>query len=238
MFTCICGKQFKTKQSLNGHKGYCKKYLGEDKYLQIIKNNKNAQIKSKQTLINKNDLKQKQKLQQWIFEKHKCEKCGKIMIEKYASGRFCSKECARGFSNYKGKDNEKKLKQLKYNFKCPVCNNKYKSKSALTQHIKLSHNNYYVNNINIKCGNYELNITKTQLQEYRNNHFKCEICGKDVNDIKKENNHFNELCIDHNHVTHEFRGLLCMTCNRSLGWFEKNELAILNYLNSKGRENK
>ena len=30
------------------------------------------------------------------------------------------------------------------------------------------------------------------------------------------------LCVDHNHETNEFRGLLCIACNALLGHFEKN----------------
>lgn len=32
-------------------------------------------------------------LQRWVEEKHTCERCGKVMLNKYASGRFCCSEC-------------------------------------------------------------------------------------------------------------------------------------------------
>lgn len=31
----------------------------------------------------------------WVAAKHKCERCGKVMTEKFGPGRFCSKACAR-----------------------------------------------------------------------------------------------------------------------------------------------
>lgn len=39
-------------------------------------------------------LKKKEDLEKWIIEKHTCERCGKVMTIKYASGRFCSRNCA------------------------------------------------------------------------------------------------------------------------------------------------
>ena len=237
MFKCVCGKEFKSKRALAGHKGYCKEYLGEDRYLEVISKNKKGQLKAKQTLLHNAEIKKDQKLQQWISEKHECENCGKVMIEKYASGRFCCKECARGFSNYKGVyDPITKLKISDNSCKCPLCDKYYRTKYGITQHLKQSHNEYYEANHYFMIKNKSIGITHKQLKEYREIHNKCEICGKDIRDIQKENNHFKGLCIDHNHTTHQFRGLLCMTCNRALGWFEKNESNILEYLNNKGRE--
>ena len=236
MFKCVCGKEFKSKQALGGHQGYCKEYLGEDRYLEIINKNKEGQLKAKQTLLNNGKIKKEQELQQWISEKHTCEKCGKVMTEKYASGRFCCKECAKGFSNYQSKDIEKEDLINTYSYICSVCNKRYKNKNALSQHLYKTHHDYYETHRFLVMRTGLIDITKQELEEYRKIHTKCEICGKDVEDIRKENNHFNDLCIDHNHTTNQFRGLLCMTCNRALGWFEKNEQNILEYLNNKGRE--
>lgn len=237
MFVCVCGKEFKSKQALSGHQGYCKEYLGKDKYYEVLNKNKNAQLKAKQTILNNAKIKKQHLLNVWISEKHKCEKCGKIMTEKYASGRFCCKECARGFSNYKGLFGlTKDIDINDGDFKCPICFKCYRTKSGLSQHIKCNHNDYYnLNNYVIMDGK-SIGITYQQLDEYRNKHTKCEICGKSIESIQHESNHFKKLCIDHNHNTNQFRGLLCMTCNRSLGWFEKNEQYVLKYLNNKGRE--
>ncbi|MBU2051427.1 MAG: endonuclease VII domain-containing protein [Gammaproteobacteria bacterium] len=45
----------------------------------------------------------------------------------------------------------------------------------------------------------------------------CAICGKHQSELK------NRLAIDHNHETGEIRGLLCTSCNITLGWLEKIE---------------
>ena len=236
MFTCICGKEFKTKQALSGHQGYCEKYLGEDRYLQNIKNNKNAQLKAKQTLINNAKIKKQKELNQWILEQHTCEKCGKVMTKKYASGRFCSKECARGFSNYKCKN---KI-IFENGVTCPYCNKGLKDEFSLKYHLgskhKLEENERKLNSNVILNNHVKLNITNKELIKYKEEHTYCEICGKSIDTIKNESNRFKSLCIDHNHSTNEFRGLLCLTCNSALGWFEKNELAIINYLAIKGKQ--
>ena len=76
------------------------------------------------------------------------------------------------------------------------------------------------------------NITRSQLQKYRETHPVCEICGKSVDQVLKYDGKFSskQLCIDHDHKTGLFRGLLCQACNRQLGWYEKHAESIVNYL--------
>lgn len=98
-YICGCGKEFENSQAFNGHKSHCKIHLiskdetGAAYLANKVKQEealKAAQIKAK---INKNNL-QLIKLNQWIAEQHTCEACGKIMSEKYGSGRFCCRACA------------------------------------------------------------------------------------------------------------------------------------------------
>lgn len=98
MFKCECGKEFEKANSFNGHKSHCKIHLEAvgklDAYnvreiiyrQQLVKNQKFIAT-SKKEAINK-------KLQLWLDTKPCCEKCGKVMIEKFGSGRFCSRACA------------------------------------------------------------------------------------------------------------------------------------------------
>lgn len=95
-YRCICGQVFDNPQKFNGHKQGCKehiinKYGSLESYYEIKnRNHENGVRKNRERyrLIRENDL------QRWISEQHTCEKCGKIMTEKYGSGRFCSRSCA------------------------------------------------------------------------------------------------------------------------------------------------
>lgn len=50
----------------------------------------------------------------------------------------------------------------------------------------------------------------------------CEICKREAN-----------LHVDHNHVNNKIRGFICGSCNRGLGLFQDNPVALreaANYL--------
>ena len=95
-YVCECGKTFNSSQSFNGHKSNCKVHhlskYGDltfitDKYVRVS-NSCRTTHKAKFSKL------EQEKLEQWISEQHTCEKCGKIMTEKFGSGRFCSRQCA------------------------------------------------------------------------------------------------------------------------------------------------
>ena len=104
-YICICGKEFINSQSFNGHKANCAKYLisvgriKDEHDLAQFKINQGKTTAEKR----KQNLKAKQSEQQfiWVNEQHKCDTCGKVMLEKYGSGRFCSRACANKFSSSK-----------------------------------------------------------------------------------------------------------------------------------------
>lgn len=59
----------------------------------------------------------------------------------------------------------------------------------------------------------------------------CEICGKvERRRAYKEKKEPNKLCIDHDHKTGKFRGLLCSKCNYNLGWYENLKEDIQRYI--------
>lgn len=58
-----------------------------------------------------------------------------------------------------------------------------------------------------------LGLDPDDVQEhFAQHHGRCDICGKPPKDKR--------LAIDHDHVTGEFRGLLCRKCNSALGHFD------------------
>lgn len=93
MYICECGKEYTNSQSFNGHKSHCKEHQ-MIKYGNLDTFNVNHQKRSKLAYTgrqNKFLQAQQQKLDLWVAAKHACETCGKIMAEKFGSGRFCSR---------------------------------------------------------------------------------------------------------------------------------------------------
>lgn len=136
-------------------------------------------------------------------------------------------------------------------FECKYCGKICKNKNSLTQHeIRCKENPEHIicygnkgnmpkhinrflkSNVVVK-NNILTNITNEELLEYREKHQVCEICGRTIEDCVKWDSKYapKNFCIDHDHETNEFRGLLCLVCNRQLGWYEKNKEAIDAYLN-------
>lgn len=163
-----------------------------------------------------------------------CEYCNKQHDGTYGSGRFCSQQCARGFSTKaKRKEiNEKVSKKAKENYiNSPkqiehLCVIRQKA-------IRNIHSNKDKRFVKSKNGDI-LDITYGELRQYRQNQLVCEICGKPEKfKSYKSKKSPNKLAADHNHSTKHFRGLLCGDCNRKLGWFENLSKEILEYLEEK-----
>ena len=116
LFTCICGREFTNSQSFNGHKSHCKfhqfqKYGNLDNLLETELKRLKSRVKTAQVNREKRIASQKiddnLKINKWVSEEHRCEKCGKIMTDKYGSGRFCSRACAN--SRVHSKETKKKI---------------------------------------------------------------------------------------------------------------------------------
>jgi Autographiviridae endonuclease VII len=65
----------------------------------------------------------------------------------------------------------------------------------------------------IRKHGWDLSLEKIQELRAEARTGSCAICG-----LRTEK----PLCIDHNHATNEFRGLLCRNCNQGLGHFRDN----------------
>lgn len=108
-YVCECGKVYANSQSFNGHKSSCKIHLTAvgKPITQSSLYNPESQAKAHATLAKQYAEKRELATQQWVAEAHTCEKCGKVMLEKFGSGRFCSRACA----NTRVPSAETKLKQ-------------------------------------------------------------------------------------------------------------------------------
>ena len=113
-----------------------------------------------------------------------------------------------------------KIQSNSENFKKP----KYCSHNCHYEHTKLINKNKNV----IMSNGDEIDITLDQYRIIKNNAKYCEICGKTFS--HKLNDREISLLIDHDHKTKKFRGILCSNCNRTLGWYEKYQNNIENYL--------
>lgn len=176
-----------------------------------------------------------------------CENCGGVHDGSYGSGRFCSETCARSFSskNCKSSKNAKISNTLKQNVqfvRCPFCDTEVNAYGIYTheKHCKKNPNRIKSTGKQVSKGTKfvtlrdgtQLDCTYDQIEKYRQEHKKCEICGKTVEESVHYDGKFksNNLCMDHDHKTNRFRGLLCQYCNRQLGWYEKHKDAIDAYL--------
>ena len=120
--------------------------------------------------------------------------------------------------------------------KCLYCKKEFKSKAALRSHVGAVHKDILDNlpfKLEVKGKKaIPLDITRKELEEARLLiGERCNICGKveTANTHPSTNKKNNQLSIDHNHETNEFRGFLCVQCNRNLGWFEKYQKQIIAY---------
>ena len=82
-----------------------------------------------------------------------------------------------------------------------------------------------INNHRLKC------LYGITYQEFKqmviDQDYKCLICGIKFNNAFEKNR---DTQIDHNHKTSKVRGILCKKCNRSLGWYEKYDNQVNNYI--------
>lgn len=86
-------------------------------------------------------------------------------------------------------------------------------------------NAYYVRVYGISLDTY-LDMAESQ-------NFVCKICGKP--NFRMKGCHSGSLLVDHDHETGKVRGLLCHNCNRALGLFHDDPVALssaLEYLKS------
>lgn len=73
-----------------------------------------------------------------------------------------------------------------------------------------------------QCGKKQHNIREAlkKIHEKPDETYICPICGRGYEQIKMLGKRAGGWCLDHDHVTGEFRGWLCHDCNKALGFFK------------------
>ena len=130
-----------------------------------------------------------------------------------------------------GKDEGSLVESIIYNRKCPHCNKWFKT-TQIGNHVNRCSKVHKESRIAMYKG-VNLGLTVDELEKYRSTHLNCEICNKTIEEAVITKNKWSpkRLALDHDHKTGKFRGVLCQLCNRQLGWYEKNNQAIISYLN-------
>ena len=141
-YICECSKEFDSAQKFNGHKSHCKIHLAAvgklDAYEDRQARASATGRKAKKTYC---ETKKLQYLNAWLSEKHTCEKCGKVMTEKFGSGRFCSRACAN--SHQLSEDTKSKISKTLVNHLPTSGQRSYQSKRLLIAKENYSKNIKY-----------------------------------------------------------------------------------------------
>lgn len=188
-------------------------------------------------------------------EPHICEHCGKEFFGDWRKckekqpPKYCSRSCSNSHKPSQ-KHKEKTRASIKKFYEesayhCRYCKQACKDDDSLNKHEQSCKCNpsvgghrkpphtrhYYTRPMILKTG-IVLDVSRAFVDKYKKDHPVCEICGRSVEETVKTKSKFSphNLCIDHDHNTMKFRGVLCSLCNRQLGWYEKNKDAINRYL--------
>ena len=141
-YFCECGKEFTNSQSFNGHKCHCKEHRlakgGESSYIAYLTQQSNSSKAAHEARRKQSADFKAINLAAWLRSEPRCERCNKIMLEKFGSGRFCSRACAN--SKVHSDETKKKISatlestlQTRYNIiispkhTCRVCGAAIKS---------------------------------------------------------------------------------------------------------------
>jgi hypothetical protein len=111
--------------------------------------------------------------------------------------------------------NKNKSKKDGYADYCKDCK-KEENKNYYLNLDVIKHRKYSENDRNNELKrNFNINIEQYNLMLIAQNNI-CPICHRHKDELIKA------MCVDHDHLTNEMRGLLCTKCNLRLGTFNDN----------------
>lgn len=162
-----------------------------------------------------------------VSSNKKCEKCSSLIISDYGSGRFCNSSCARSFaSNTNRKATNKKVSQTMRGKRVWSDDQLSSRQKWAKEWGRIQHERKLERYVKINGD--ILDITYRELESYRKKQVTCEMCRASVDSSR--NAHGKNLVIDHCHESKKFRGLLCISCNRFLGYYENSGHLAKKYL--------
>lgn len=138
-----------------------------------------------------------------------CKVCMSKTNQKY---RKENKEKIKKYKHKYHKDNKEEITKKRREYRK---NNPVKIKKQIRDaHLKFRYN------ISIEDYN----------EKFKEQDGKCEICGQ-YETAKSKSNKIRPLCVDHNHITNEVRGLLCNNCNQLIGRSLENSFILIKTIN-------
>lgn len=101
-------------------------------------------------------------------------------------------------------------------YKCKYCGKEFDSAHSVNYHEKVGcifnkDSKKALKPYQAKNGDL-LDSNNYFVESYKKNTTACEICGKEIKTMAEGNC----LCVDHDHISKRFRGMLCIRCNLSL----------------------
>jgi len=113
-----------------------------------------------------------------------------------------------------------------YQYACKDCCRKYRRKHK--DKSILYNKEYWKNNkkrLSAYMKFYHYGVTPEDYDKlYKKQNGCCALCGRHQSELTKT------LCIDHDHKTGKIRGLLCLSCNRGVGYLQDDaELCLKAY---------